>query len=193
MARPPAIARADLDEIALDLFLAHGYAAVSVADIAAAAGISRPTFFRYVANRDDLVLDHIAAFGTEVADALARQPGREWTALAAAMIDSLAAMLPDSLTGKAFRVLQRDEGIRSAALGLTRTWRHQLTAALVRRGDYGGDPDRCEAAAAMAIGLAQLIWARPDDRRPDPRSVFADAATLVTPATQHSAGRTPPS
>lgn len=182
MARPPAIARADLDEVALDLFLAHGYAAVSVADIVASAGISRPTFFRYVANRDDLVLDHIAAFGAEVADTLLRQPGREWAALAAAMIDSLAAMTPDSLTGKAFRVLQRDEGIRSAALGLTRAWRGQLTAALVERGDYGGDPLRCESAAAMAIGLAQMIWAASDGRPLDPRAVYDDAPDLVARA-----------
>lgn len=184
MARPPAIARADLDEIALDLFLAHGYAAVSVADIVAAAGISRPTFFRYVANRDNLVLDHIAAFGAEVADALLRQQSREWAALTGAMIDSLAAMSPDFLTGKAFRVLQRNEGIRAAALGLTRAWRGQLTAALVERGDYGGDPVRCESAAAMAIGLAQMIWAGPAGRHPDPRAVYDDAPHLVARVAQ---------
>lgn len=48
--------RAAIDDHALDLFLAAGYQAVSVADIIARCGISRPTFFRYVPHRDDIVL-----------------------------------------------------------------------------------------------------------------------------------------
>lgn len=178
MARPQATSREAIDEVALDLFLANGYPAVTVADIVAAAGISRPTFFRYVRRREDLVLDQIAAFGAEVADALDDQPARDWAALGGALCDAIDAMAPDSLTGKAFRVIQQNADIRSAALGLTRTWRQQLTEALVRRGDYDGDPLRCEAAAAMAIGLAQMIWADPE-RHPDPRAAFAAAADLT--------------
>lgn len=178
MARPPATSREAIDEVALDLFLRHGYAAVTVADIIAAAGISRPTFFRYVTRREDLVLDQIAAFGAHVATTLDRQPGRNWRALTGALCEAMAAMTPDSPTGKAFRVIQQNADIRSAALGLTRAWRRQLTEALVGRGDYGGDPLRCEAAAAMAIGLTQMIWADPA-RHPDPRAVFAAAAGLT--------------
>ncbi|GAB3741663.1 TetR/AcrR family transcriptional regulator [Microlunatus parietis] len=178
MARPPATSREAIDEVALDLFLRNGYAAVTVADLVAAAGISRPTFFRYVTRREDLVLDQIAAFGARVADALDEQPGRGWRALGGALGDAIDAMSPDSPTGKAFRVIQQDADLRAKALGLTRTWRQQLTEALVRRGDYGGDPLRCEAAAAMAIGLAQMIWADPQ-RHPDPRAVFAQAAGLT--------------
>ncbi|MFC7620564.1 TetR/AcrR family transcriptional regulator [Microlunatus sp. GCM10028923] len=178
MARPPATSREAIDEVALDLFLAHGYAAVTVADLVAAAGISRPTFFRYVTRREDLVLDQIAAFGTRVAEVLDGQPGRGWPALGGALCDAMAAMAPDSPTGKAFRVIQQDADLRATALGLTRTWRRQLTESLVRRGDYAGDPLRCEAAAAMAIGLAQMIWADPQ-RHPDPHAVFTEAAGLT--------------
>ncbi|WP_152362374.1 TetR/AcrR family transcriptional regulator [Microlunatus speluncae] len=178
MARPAAITRDALDHVALDLFLARSYPAVSVADLVEAAGISRPTFFRYASRREDLVLDHIAAFGTAVADAVHRHPARGWAALAGAICDSLESITPDSLTGKAFQVLRRDERLRSAALGLTRPWRRKVTASLLDRGDYGGDPVRCESAAAMAIGLAQMMWAQ-DDPRPDPRAVYADAPNAV--------------
>jgi AcrR family transcriptional regulator len=49
--------RADIGRIAIDLFAEHGFDAVTVDDIAAAAGISQRTFFRYFASKDAIVLD----------------------------------------------------------------------------------------------------------------------------------------
>lgn len=53
--RRPATTRAELADVAIGLFVCHGYAATSVADIARQAGISRRTFFRYFASKTDLV------------------------------------------------------------------------------------------------------------------------------------------
>jgi AcrR family transcriptional regulator len=47
-------------DAAISLFLAHGFDQVSVADIAAAAEVSKPTLFRYFAAKEDLVLHRIA-------------------------------------------------------------------------------------------------------------------------------------
>jgi mycofactocin system transcriptional regulator len=47
--------RAELELVALDLFARDGFERTTVADIAAAAGISRRTFFRYFASKNDLV------------------------------------------------------------------------------------------------------------------------------------------
>jgi len=47
--------REELELVALDLFARHGFAHTTVADIAAAAGISRRTFFRYYASKNDVV------------------------------------------------------------------------------------------------------------------------------------------
>jgi mycofactocin system transcriptional regulator len=47
MGRPPATTHAQLAALALELFVARGFDETSVDDIAAAAGVSRRTFFRY--------------------------------------------------------------------------------------------------------------------------------------------------
>jgi AcrR family transcriptional regulator len=48
--------RQEVADVALDLFTRHGYPAVTVDDIAAAAGISRRTFFRYFESKEDVVM-----------------------------------------------------------------------------------------------------------------------------------------
>jgi mycofactocin system transcriptional regulator len=53
--RPQATTHRDIEVAALDLFAAHGFDDVSVADIATAAGISRRTFFRYYGSKNDVV------------------------------------------------------------------------------------------------------------------------------------------
>ncbi|MEU5314536.1 TetR/AcrR family transcriptional regulator [Streptomyces sp. NPDC021562] len=57
----------DVSDVAVRLFLAKGFDAVSVAEVAAAAGISKPTLFRYFPAKEDLVLHRIADHETESA------------------------------------------------------------------------------------------------------------------------------
>ncbi|MFC7471264.1 TetR family transcriptional regulator [Actinomadura keratinilytica] len=49
-----------LSETAVGLFLEHGFERVTVADVAAAAGVSKPTLFRYFPAKEDLVLHRLA-------------------------------------------------------------------------------------------------------------------------------------
>ncbi|MDN3259723.1 TetR family transcriptional regulator [Streptomyces sp. CSDS2] len=61
----------DVSDIAVRLFLERGFDAVPVAEVAAAAGISKPTLFRYFPAKEDLVLHRIADHETEAARVVA--------------------------------------------------------------------------------------------------------------------------
>ncbi|MCD9880315.1 TetR family transcriptional regulator [Streptomyces guryensis] len=63
-----------VSEIAIRLFLEKGFDAVSVAEIAAAAEISKPTLFRYFPAKEDLVLHRIADHEGEAARVVAGGP-----------------------------------------------------------------------------------------------------------------------
>ncbi|NUR00979.1 MAG: TetR family transcriptional regulator [Streptomyces sp.] len=64
----------DVSETAIRLFLEKGFDAVSVAEVAAAAGISKPTLFRYFPAKEDLVLHRIADHEGEAARVAAEGP-----------------------------------------------------------------------------------------------------------------------
>lgn len=55
LGRPPVTSRVDLERVALDLFIKHGFAETTLDDIAAAAGIARRTFFGYFSSKNDVV------------------------------------------------------------------------------------------------------------------------------------------
>ncbi|MFJ2905562.1 helix-turn-helix domain-containing protein [Streptomyces sp. NPDC087212] len=63
----------DVSDTAVRLFLEKGFDAVSVAEVAAEAGISKPTLFRYFPAKEDLVLYRIADHEDEAARIVAGQ------------------------------------------------------------------------------------------------------------------------
>jgi AcrR family transcriptional regulator len=77
------IVRSELTEIAQDLFLENGYESTTIEQIAAAAGMSKRTLFRYFASNEDLVIGKYELVGDRMAAALRERPSSEplWTAL----------------------------------------------------------------------------------------------------------------
>ncbi|PSJ26005.1 TetR family transcriptional regulator [Streptosporangium nondiastaticum] len=68
--------RQTLSETAIALFLERGFDRVSVAEVAAAAEVSKPTLFRYFPAKEDLVLHRIADHQGEAARVVrGRAPG----------------------------------------------------------------------------------------------------------------------
>jgi len=89
-----------VSEVAVRLFLERGFDAVSVAEVAAAAEISKPTLFRYFPTKEDLVLHRIADHEGEAARVVAAARGEGIAPLAALrrhFLDGLAA--GDPVTG----------------------------------------------------------------------------------------------
>ncbi|MEU6103742.1 TetR family transcriptional regulator [Streptomyces flaveolus] len=125
-----------LSDIAVGLFLEKGFDAVSVAEVAAAAEISKPTLFRYFPAKEDLVLHRIADHEGEAARVAGEGP------------TPLAALRRHFLEG-----LERSDPVtglndRPDVLAF-----HRLlygTPALVAR--LHGHLERSEAALAEALG-----------------------------------------
>ncbi|SMF68863.1 TetR family transcriptional regulator [Streptomyces sp. Amel2xC10] len=89
-----------VSDIAVRMFVERGFDAVSVAEIAAAAEISKPTLFRYFPAKEDLVLYRLSEHEREAADVVtaARADGTApLPALHRHFLDGLAAR--DPITG----------------------------------------------------------------------------------------------
>ncbi|MFF8448165.1 TetR family transcriptional regulator [Streptomyces leeuwenhoekii] len=85
-----------LSDLAIRLFVEKGFDAVSVAEVAAAAEVSKPTLFRYFPAKEDLVLHRIADHEGEAAR-VARQGPAPLEALRRHFLDGLRRC--DPVTG----------------------------------------------------------------------------------------------
>lgn len=125
-----------LSDVAIELFVEKGFDAVSVAEVAAAAEVSKPTLFRYFPAKEDLVLHRVADHEGEAARVVAQGP----TPLAALRRHFLAGLERcDPVTG-----LNDDPGVLAF---------HTLlygTPALVAR--LHTHLERSEAALGQALG-----------------------------------------
>ncbi|MFJ6793076.1 TetR family transcriptional regulator [Streptomyces sp. NPDC091268] len=91
--------RRQLAATALELFLERGFDAVSVADVAAAAEVSKPTLFRYFPSKEDLLLDRFADHQDEAARIVRDRPAGQ-SAVAAVHAQFLEALAEgDAITG----------------------------------------------------------------------------------------------
>ncbi|RUR03025.1 TetR family transcriptional regulator [Labedella endophytica] len=77
------LAQTELTSVAQDLFVTQGYDGTTVDQIAAAAGMSKRTFFRYFPSKDDLVIGKYDLFADRMAEALDERPAHEpvWESL----------------------------------------------------------------------------------------------------------------
>jgi AcrR family transcriptional regulator len=77
------LAQTELTAVAQDLFVEQGYDSTTVDQIAAAAGMSKRTFFRYFPSKDDLVIGKYDLFADRMAEALDARPADEpvWESL----------------------------------------------------------------------------------------------------------------
>ncbi|MFF3375549.1 TetR family transcriptional regulator [Streptomyces sp. NPDC002680] len=86
----------NVSDIAIGLFLEKGFDAVSVAEIAAAAGISKPTLFRYFPAKEDLVLHRFADHEDEAARVV--RAARATAGAGASPVDALRRQFLDGLS-----------------------------------------------------------------------------------------------
>jgi AcrR family transcriptional regulator len=93
VARRARLVREEVSEMAMRLFIEHGFGGVSVDEIAAAANMSQRTFFRYFATKDEIVLQYERRLRRRLHDAVRLRPADEGpvTALRNAFIETSTA------------------------------------------------------------------------------------------------------
>ena len=184
---------ADLEEAALVLFTEKGFDAVTIDDIAAAADVSRRTFFRYFASKEDVILsDHPKRLG-ELQAALDRRPAEEpaMTALRHAIL-SLAGSFEEQRDHmlRRFRLVTTTPALEARSLCLQRNWESSVTAMLAGR--MGVDPAKdlrpgvVAATTMAAMRVATANWLAGGGKGDLP-AIVADSLDLLDGGLQAAA------
>ncbi len=179
--------RKDLARAALTLFEECGYATTTVEDIAAAANVSRRTFFRYFKSKDEVfIVDPEGKLAT-IHVALAEGPPDEPTldALQRGMVAMVEAYWDPELARRILELLEREPEARAAATAYQVRFADVLAWELAQ--DMGVDirlDHRPRILAHAAIDFSRSAVAgwllEPNGRTPVERAL--DAFELGRPA-----------
>ncbi|MGP3977702.1 TetR family transcriptional regulator [Streptomyces sp. 8N114] len=178
----------ELTEAALQLLALKGFDAVTVDEIVATAGVSKRTFFRYFASKEDVVVQFLADMGTDVRAELASRPVPEppSVALRHAVWVPLAACADHS--ERALRVVQlilRTPALHARFLERQAQWRDDLAAELARRLELDGEAELYpRLAAGMALSAFDAVlhrWSGSDGAE-DPAALTDWAFAVIAPA-----------
>ncbi|MFG3349377.1 TetR family transcriptional regulator [Streptomyces sp. NPDC048018] len=182
----------ELTEAALQLLARRGFDAVTVDEIVAEAGVSKRTFFRYFASKEDVIVQFLSGMGTEIHAALAERPADEppSASLRHAVAVPLAACTLDTPehAARALRVVQlilRTPALLGRLLERQAEWRETLATELARRQglDAATDlyPRLAAGTALVAFHTALQRWAD-SEAAEDPLLLLDRAFGVVRPA-----------
>jgi AcrR family transcriptional regulator len=157
--------RAEVQRQAWLLFAEHGFEATTVDRIAAESGMSRRTFFRYFASKDDLVLSRMVESGGEIVTALEARPTdeRPWRALRAAFGVIVEKQASHAEHSRRLQLMLRDEpAVRATVEEWRRRWSALLSPVVAARLTGVNRGLRAEAivrSALECLEAAQEAWA----------------------------------
>lgn len=163
--------RGELIALAMDLFLSQGFEETTVEQIAAAAGLSRRSYFRYFSSKDEVFAEGLAAIGRDIAAALARQPSEEkpWRALRAAFGPLLAGIEEDERMRSMSRMMLENPALQSSHAHKQTSWVAAMADELQPRLGENSPRIRAEALAGAAISClttAQAWWVMAGNEQP---------------------------
>ena len=161
--------REEVASQAWQLFARQGFEGTTVDQIAAAAGMSRRSFFRYFASKENLLLEGLLEAGQRVADDVAARPPEEpvWTALRRGLQPLADELEEHHEYARPLTVMLRESGLRATVQERRVRLEETLTPLIAERLPDG--PHRTIRAAAIAgaafacLDAAQQAWADDPD------------------------------
>jgi AcrR family transcriptional regulator len=153
---------AELEAAALRLFGERGFDAVTVDDIAAEADVSRRTFFRYFASKEDVLLaDHLVQLA-RLRQAMAARPPDE--TILTALRNAILSMTGDFEDRKEMvilrgRIMRETPSLQARSLVHQRAWEEAMQAMVADR--LGVDPTvdlRPGVVAATALAAMRVAF-----------------------------------
>lgn len=160
-----------LQTAAVKLFNEKGYAATSVDDIAAAADVSRRTFFRYFGSKEGVLFSEADESGERVRAALLRQPRHKspLEAFGDAVVELSEEVEEEDQILAQQRVLTSSFELRSRAAEISRVWRRRLAETLAEREGRADATEADQLTAAIGIAVIQTVmeeWVLSDGKEP---------------------------
>jgi AcrR family transcriptional regulator len=176
----------ELTQAALQVLATKGFEATTVDEMVAAAGVSRRTFFRYFASKEDVVVRLFGDLGELMRAELASRPPAEpiaislRCAMAAAVDDCLRH--PDNAL-QVVRMVLRTPALHARTLERLARWRDDLGELLAAR---AGDRDDLypQLAAGVALTAFHAVLQRWGDSNgaEDPAALLDRAFEQLAPA-----------
>jgi AcrR family transcriptional regulator len=177
------LVRGEIARIAMRLFAERGFDAVTVDDVAAAAGISPRTFFRYFATKDEVVLDFEARLRERLRGALVSRPDEEGPVTAlrnAYLVTAHVEREERARVVQLGRVLATAPALRTAAFGALAGPDEALIAVIAGRMGVGPSDRRARAVVVAMGAVATAEWAAwVADARGDPAVRIGEALAFV--------------
>ncbi|GAA2677773.1 TetR family transcriptional regulator [Streptomyces lunalinharesii] len=161
---------------ALELFTERGYEATTIDEIAEAVDVSQRTFFRYFANKQDVVFAVQDMVEARFIEELHARPADEppLSALRGAVLtawddigDAIASVIPVDLHMRAFRMIESTPALIAAHLRRSTELEEQIAQLIARREglDVDADPRPRVLVAAFSgvMRVAGKVWGEGHD------------------------------
>ncbi len=173
---------------ALELFRERGFDETSIDDIAARANVSRRTFFRYFATKDEVIFvdrrSNLLAFRALLAAAHPGEPltvgvMRAWTFIAQHYSDNRDTLLPTQ------QMIQAHPLLRGRELDYDREWEQAMVDEIARRqSDRPATAGRALVLGGAIMGVARTVfrqWAHELGGKGDLVGASRNALELLLP------------
>ena len=148
--------RQQIADVAMRLFATRGFDAVTVAEVAAEAGVSQKTVFNYFPTKEDLFYDEVPERVRAVADAIHTRPAGESIvgALRRLQVSQCARMCSPPFAVFA-RVIEESPALQLKELEVMALMSHALATSLV---EEGVDERDARIAAGLLVSVHRQFF-----------------------------------